>query len=206
MSERWPNFRAGRQRSAPVLGHRNVKVDTAAEKCDHARAALVCCARRRRLHVNLETPSVHPVVRQVKRRFAFLRCCARGRGTLHESSTVASVRFLRAAANPGRGDLSIDRPPPYQPNPFCFSAARRLSCVHDSSLGLRRAAEKQKGRCYLGVSSINRPPLTGFGHRKAAEGSVESGLFLSAFCTSHAAYKVQRGLAHSALAGALTWK
>jgi prepilin-type N-terminal cleavage/methylation domain-containing protein/prepilin-type processing-associated H-X9-DG protein len=53
------------------------------------------------------------------------------------------MSFLRAAANPGRGDLSIDCPPRYQPNSFCFSAARRLSCVNEPFLGLRRAAEKQ---------------------------------------------------------------
>jgi hypothetical protein len=29
--------------------------------------------------------------------------------------------------------------------PFCFSAARRQSCVHEYRTALRRAAEKQKG-------------------------------------------------------------
>jgi hypothetical protein len=105
--------------------------------------------------------------------------CAHPRCTLHGSSTIASVRFLRAAANPVRGGLSIDRPPPYQPNPFCFSAARRLSCVHDSSLGLRRAAEKQKVEYYSRIFSINRSPLTGLAHSKAAHGGIERRPFLS---------------------------
>jgi hypothetical protein len=44
--------------------------------------------------------------------------------------------------------MYIDRPP-YQPNPFCFSAARQKSCVYEISIALRRAAEKQKGRYLL---------------------------------------------------------
>jgi hypothetical protein len=66
-------------------------------------------------------------------------------------------------ARPRKGDLFIDRPDPYQPNPFCFSAARRQSCVHEQLITLRRAAEKQKGGYYWRIVSINRPPLRGLG-------------------------------------------
>jgi hypothetical protein len=124
-----------------------------------------------------------------------LPCCARGRCTLHRSSTIASVRFLRAAANPGRGDLSIDRPPLIE-HPFCFSSARRRTAhfpVHKPAA----APMKNKKEDIIRAYSINRSPLTGLGHAKTAERSGESWHFLSTFCTSHDACKVQRGRAHS---------
>jgi hypothetical protein len=92
---------------------------------------------------------------------------------------VGLARFPQGGTpNPGRDDLFIDPPEPYPPNPFCFSAARQRSCVYEHRTTLRRAAEKQKGGYYSRLVSINRSPLTGFGHSTAAEGGIESLLFL----------------------------
>jgi hypothetical protein len=124
-----------------------------------------------------------------------LACCARGRCTLHGSSTVASVRFLRAASNPVRGDLSIDRPP-LNENPFCFSSARR-STAHLPVHKPAAAPMKNKKEDIIRAHSINRSPLTGLEHPRTAERSGESWHFLSVFCSSHNACKVQRGPAHS---------
>jgi hypothetical protein len=135
------------------------------------------------------------VRRPVLDRRAVSRCCARGRCTLQRASTVALARFSPGgAANPVRGGLFIDLPDPFSPSPFCFSAARRPSCVHETRTVLRRAAEKQKRGYYLRIVSINRPPLTGFGHSKAAEGRIESRLSLSVFLIAFdGARKVERG-------------
>jgi hypothetical protein len=132
---------------------------------------------------------------------ALSRRSARGRSTLHGSSTVASVRFLWAAANPARGDLSIARPPLIE-HPFCFSSARRRTAhvpVHKPAA----APMKNKKEDIIRLYSINRSPLTGLEHAKTAEGSGESWHFLSAFCTSHDACKVQREWAHSVVASEL---
>jgi hypothetical protein len=128
-------------------------------------------------------------------RRAVSRCCARGRCTMQIASTVGLARSSPGGAlNPGRGGLFIDLPDPYSPSPFCFSAARRPSFVHETRTVLRRAAEKQKGGYYLRIVSINRPPLTGFGRSKAANGRIESLLFLSVFLNaSNGARKVERG-------------
>jgi hypothetical protein len=66
--------------------------------------------------------------------------------------------------NPARGDLFIEPPAPHPTPPFCFSAVRRQFFKDEHRTILRRAAEKQKGGYYLRAISINRSPLTGFGH------------------------------------------
>jgi hypothetical protein len=122
--------------------------------------------------------------------YATVAECARPRCTLHVSSTVASVALFGAAANPARGGLSIDRPPLIE-HPFCFSSARRRTAhvpVHKPAA----APMKNKKEDVIRAYSINRSPLTGLEHAKTAEGSGESGHFLSVFCTSHDACKVQR--------------
>jgi hypothetical protein len=121
----------------------------------------------------------------------------RGRCTLHGASTVASVKFLRAVANPARSDLSIDRPP-FIEHPFCFSSARRRTAIIPVPKPAA-APMKNKKEDILRANSINRPPLTGLEHVKTADRSGKSWHFLSAFCTSHDACKVERGRAHSAV-------
>jgi hypothetical protein len=123
---------------------------------------------------------------------ALRRCCARPRCTLHGSSTVAPVRFLKASANPVRGDLFIDRPPLIE-HSFCFSSARR-STPHLPVHQPAAAPMKNKKEDIIRAHSINRSPLTGLEHARIAE----SRHFLSVFCTFHHACKVQPGRAHSA--------
>jgi hypothetical protein len=77
---------------------------------------------------------------------------------------VGLARFSRGGTpNPARGNLCIDLPLLHL-IPFCFSAARRQSYMHEHRISLRRAAEKQKGGYCSRIVSINRSPLTGFGH------------------------------------------
>jgi hypothetical protein len=99
------------------------------------------------------------------------------------------VSFLKAAANPARGDLSIDRPPLVE-DPFCFSSARRQAWVQ-KNVRFFAAPMKNKKENIIRAYSINRSPLTGLEVTKTAEGSGESGHFLSVFCTSQDACKVQ---------------
>jgi hypothetical protein len=100
----------------------------------------------------------------------------------HIFDRVGLHRFSRGGSpSTARGDLFIDPHDPYRSKPFCFSAARRQSCVRENLATLRRAAEKQKGGCYSRIVSINRSPLTGFGHSKAAQGGIKSRPFLSVF-------------------------